>query len=224
MWPAKQIDISWSDLAFAAATCFSPGRAAASARQLEERWAAEEGLACLSVRTGFDLLWAALDLPAGSEVLMSAVTIPDMVRIVQQHRLTPIPIDLDLETLAPRQESIEEAVTPRTRAIVVAHLFGSRVPMGPILELARRHGLPVIEDLAQGFAGPNDRGHPDSDMALFSFGTIKTATALGGALLRVRDRELLARMRAIAADYPLQPRRSYLQRVLKYATFKAGLI
>ena len=56
---------------------------------------------------------------------------------------------------------------------------------------------------------------------MFSFGTIKSSTALGGAILRVRDRELLARMWAAQVMYPVQPRWPYLKRLAKYAMLKA---
>ena len=222
MWPAKQLDIGWTDLAAAVGYGLTRCRPSDEAAAVESTWDCDSGLACLSVRSGFDLLLAALDLPAGSEVLMTAVTISDMVRIVEHHGLVPVPLDLELSTLAPRPEAIEAAITPRTRAIVVAHLFGVRVPLAPILEIARRHGLLVIEDLAQGFAGPKDHGDPESDVAMFSFGTIKTATALGGALLRIRDPVLRSQMQRIAADYPVQSRAAYLSRVLKYGLLKGA--
>jgi perosamine synthetase len=222
MWPAKQLDIGWSDLAAAAAYGLTRGSPADEAQTLERSWGGDLGMACLSVRSGFDLLLAALELPAGSEVLMTAVTISDMVRIVEHHGLVAVPLDLELSTLAPRLEAIEAAITPRTRAIVVAHLFGSRVPMKPIVEIARRRGLLVIEDLAQGYAGPHDLGDAESDAALFSFGTIKTATALGGALLRIRDPALLHRMRAIQSGYPVQSRAACLSRAAKYGLLKGA--
>lgn len=222
MWPAKQLDIGWTDLAAVAGYGLTCGSPADEAQTLERSWGGDLGLACLSVRSGFDLLLAALELLAGSEVLMTAVTISDMVRIVEHHGLVAVPLDLELSTLAPRLEAIEAAITPRTRAIVVAHLFGSRVPMGPIVEIARRRGLLVIEDLAQGYAGPHDLGYAESDAALFSFGTIKTATALGGALLRIRDPALLHRMRAIQSDYPVQSRAAYLSRAAKYGLLKGA--
>ena len=90
-----------------------------------------------------------------------------------------------------------------------------------IHEVAKQRRLLVIEDCAQAFAGRQYHGHPDSDVSMFSFGPIKTATALWGAVLRVRDPELLERMRARQADYPIQTRRTYLRRLLKYAALKA---
>src|SRR5438876_3258754 len=82
-----------------------------------------------------------LALPAGSEVLVSAITIPDMVRIIEAHGLVPVPVDLDPDTLSVDQESLDRAVTPKTRAVLIAHLFGTRQPMEPILKVARQHGL-----------------------------------------------------------------------------------
>jgi perosamine synthetase len=222
MWPPKQIDIGWSDLAAAALLTVLPRSAVAAQRRLEQCWGNDEALACLSVRSGFDLLLTALALPPGSEVLMTALTIPDMPRIVRQHGLVAVPLDIEIETLAPRTETIEAALTQATRAIVVAHLFGARVPLEPILDIARRHGLLVIEDVAQGLSGLDDRGHPAADVAMFSFGPIKTATALGGGLLIVRDGKLLARMRAVQAGYARQSRWSFLSRVAKYAALKGA--
>jgi dTDP-4-amino-4,6-dideoxygalactose transaminase len=164
-------------------------------------------------------LLEALHLPAGSEVLLSAVTIPDMARIVEHHGLVPVPVDLDARTMAPSVERLRQAITPATRAIVIAHLFGGRIPMEPIHELARQHGLAVIEDCAQAHDGQY-RGHPQSDAAMFSFGPIKTATALGGALLCIRDRRLLEPMRRIHASYPVQQRWTFVKRLLKYTALK----
>jgi dTDP-4-amino-4,6-dideoxygalactose transaminase len=93
--------------------------------------------------------------------------------------------------------------------------------MEPILALARQHGLMVIEDCAQAFDGRGYLGDPEADVSMFSFGPIKTATALGGAMLRVRDRGLLDRMRARQAGYAVQKQSTYLWRLLKYAAFKA---
>ncbi len=87
--------------------------------------------------------------------------------------------------------------------------------------MARRHGLLFVEDCAQAFRGRSFTGHPDADVSMFSFGTIKTATALGGALLSVRRRpEMLTRMRRIQALYPVQSRARYFQRILKYIGLK----
>jgi perosamine synthetase len=218
----KRLDIGWRDLFWGASWTCLPRRHVGVQRHVEETWSSDDDtLVCFSVRSGFDLLWETLHLAPQSEVLISALTIPDMAKIIRSHGLTPVPVDLDVDTAAPDMASLRRAITPAARAIVVAHLFGARIPMDPIVTVAKEHGLLVIEDCAQAFDGGIYHGHPESDVVMFSFGPIKTATALGGAVFRVRDRPLLQRMRELQSRYPLQGRLAYLRRVLKYAMLKA---
>lgn len=176
----------------------------------------DEQLICFSVRSGFDLLLQEVAFPSGSEILVSAVTHPDMVRIIERHGLRVVPVDLDPATLAPRTELLDCAVSPRTRAILVAHLFGGRVDLGPIADFAREHRLLLFEDCAQAFRGPHDTGDPLADVSMFSFGPLKTATALGGAVLYARNRGILPKMRNRQSSWPVQHRRGYLGKLLKF--------
>ncbi|MCE5267806.1 MAG: aminotransferase class I/II-fold pyridoxal phosphate-dependent enzyme, partial [Planctomycetaceae bacterium] len=190
-------------------------------RRVASLWPApDQAICCLSVRSGFDLLLETLALPRGSEVLVSAITIPDMVRIIEERGLVPVPVELVPTKMAPDMEHWKAAVTPATKAILIAHLFGGQVKMEPVLEFAREHGLLVIEDCAQAFAGTSFQGHKEAVASMFSFGVIKSSTALGGAVLQVRDRQLLQRMRERQAAWPTQSRWRYLKRLAKYATFK----
>ena len=125
-----------------------------------------------------------------------------------------LPLDLDPETLAPRPDTLERAFTRRTRMLVVAHLFGTRTDLGPLAELAHAHDLLLVEDCAQGFVSPAETGDPHADVSLYSFGSIKTATALGGALARVRNPELRATMTRLQARYPVQPRTAFARKTL----------
>jgi dTDP-4-amino-4,6-dideoxygalactose transaminase len=221
MWARKRIDILWSDLALGLLATALPVDRRRLAGRIEALWApAGDGLACLSVRSGLDLLLSALELPPGSEILMTAVTIADMRRIVAAHGLTPVPVELDPGDMSATVDALERAASPLTRAIVVAHLFGGRVDLEPILSWAHARGVLVIEDCAQAFCGPTDRGHPESDVAMFSFGSIKTCTALGGALLRVRDRAVLERMRSLQSKWPSQQRTGFAAKIVKYAALK----
>jgi len=126
-----------------------------------------------------------------------------------------------METLSLSIESLERAVTSRSRALLVAHIFGSRMPLEPISGRARELGLLLIEDCAQAYADRQDRGDPAADVSMFSFGPIKTNTALGGAMLRIADTGLLARTRAVQAGYLRQANRQFRSRVLKYMAIKA---
>jgi dTDP-4-amino-4,6-dideoxygalactose transaminase len=217
MIPRKRLDIGWRDVLYGIGSCLLADSESAE-RKLCQAWpGGDKALACLSVRSGFDALLQVLDFPAGSEILVSAVTIRDMTRIIQAHGLVPVPIDLDVQQLAVRPESMERAVTSRTRAILVAHLFGSRMAMEPVLAFAKEHGLAVFEDCAQAYAGPEDLCAPRADVSMFSFGTIKTATALGGGIFCFRDPDLLERARRHQEQWPIRSRWHFLSRLLKYS-------
>ncbi|MCK9901552.1 DegT/DnrJ/EryC1/StrS family aminotransferase [Frankia sp. Cpl3] len=174
----------------------------------------EDGLLCLSVRSAFHLLLSAAELPAGSEIVISAVTHPDMVRIIELHGLRAVPVDIDPGTLAVDEAALDSAVTDLTRALVVTHLFGARSSLDAVARTAHDRGLLLIEDCAQSIQGPDDRGDPRADVSLFSFGLLKTATAMGGAVTWVRRPALAAAMRARHAGWPVQPRRAYAVKVL----------
>jgi dTDP-4-amino-4,6-dideoxygalactose transaminase len=221
MWPRKQLDIDWADFGFGLWSILSRRPRPVDATVVPGNWVRpEESLVTLSVRSGWDMLLSALRLPAGSEVIVSAVTIPDMIRIIEHHGLVAVPVDVHADRLEPALEELERAITPRTRAILIAHLFGSRVDMAPIIQLAQQHNLMVIEDCAQAFVGSSYAGHAEADCSMFSFGPIKTATALGAAVLRIRDPNLRIRMSELQGTYPMQRRWVYLTRVAKYALFR----
>jgi perosamine synthetase len=222
MWPRKQLDIGWTDLAFGLGQLIAPWTPPDTAAIVGDDWLPpQEVILSLSVRSGLDLLLAALELPPGSEVLISAVTIPDMPRIIEHHGLVPVPVDVDPRQLQPVLEHLERSITSRTRAILVAHLFGTHIDMEPIIAFAKQHDLLVIEDCAQAFIGRDYAGHPESTCALFSFGPIKTATALGGAVIRVPNADLRQRMLALQNAYPRQSRGAYAKRLAKYTLFRA---
>ena len=221
MIPRGRLDIRWRDILFGIGACLWPGDRTRMAERVERDAFEGPGLACLSVRSGFDALLTALDYPPGSEVLISALTIHDMVRIITEHGLVPVPLDLDMDALAIRDGDLNRQATARTVAIVVAHVFGADLPLDDVAALAQARGLLFVEDRAQVYAGGADEGHPAADVVLFSFGPIKTNTALGGAVLRFRDPGLRARVQAVLAGYPVQPRRRYLKRLVKYAGIKA---
>lgn len=215
-----RLDIGLRHFAFALSACAWARDTERLTSRLEAGWSpGGQGLACRSVRSGFHLFLDALDLPAGSEVLVSAVTHPDMVSILEAHGLVAVPVDLNVATLAPRLELAERLMTVRTKAILIAHLFGGRVDMDPIVGFAARHGLLVWEDCAQAFSGPGDTGDSRADLSMYSFGALKTCTALGGALLTVRSSSVLQRMRGTQARWRPQGRRTYLAGVIRFLAF-----
>ncbi|MFO0629055.1 MAG: DegT/DnrJ/EryC1/StrS family aminotransferase [Polyangiales bacterium] len=216
LYPRHRIDIEPAAMVRALAACASPSR---EAEAMLERFVdpAGEVLATLSARSGFDALLTALAFPAGSEVLLSAWTIPDMARVVTAHGLVPVPLDCDAGTLAPTVEALAAAITPATRAVVLAQLFGARVDLRPYREVCDARGVLLLDDDAQGFTGmPRLREGTVGHASLHSFGSIKTATALGGGLLRVRDAALRDRVREVMRGWPTQPSARYARKVASF--------
>ncbi|HLL39417.1 MAG TPA: DegT/DnrJ/EryC1/StrS family aminotransferase [Rubrobacteraceae bacterium] len=216
VYPRHRLDVSVRDLLFGLTACLWASRRRRLAAEVARTFPpSEDALVCLSVRSGFDLLLGALAEPPGGEVLVSAVTHPDMVRIIEGHGLGAVPVDLDTATLEPRIKLLQRALSPRTRAILVAHLFGSRFDLDPIAAFARKHRLLLVEDCAQTFRGTWDPGDSLADVSMFSFGTLKTASAVGGAILRIRNSGLLEKMRWGQERWPVQSRRHYAGRLLR---------
>ncbi|WP_166829285.1 aminotransferase class I/II-fold pyridoxal phosphate-dependent enzyme [Thalassoroseus pseudoceratinae] len=221
MWSRKRLDIGWTDFAAGLLGSGLRWNREHQHQAIEQAWSTDrESLVCLSVRSGWDLFLSTLNLPPGSEVLMSALTIPDMARIVEAHGLVPVPLDLDPNTLVPTVESFERGLSERTRIVLVAHLFGTRNDLSDLIAAAHAHNLMFVEDCAQAYIGPSFRGHADSDAVLFSFGTIKTATALGGAVVQIADETIRNAMRKRQAEYAVQSRAKFAQRLVKYAALK----
>ena len=112
----------------------------------------------------------------------------------------PVYVDVDPATLTMDPERLEAAITPRTRAIVPVHLYGQPADMGPILDIAARHGIPVLEDACQAH-GAEDRGRRVGSLgaaAAFSFYPGKNLGAAGeGGAVTTNDDALASRLRLL---------------------------
>jgi len=155
-------------------------------------------------RMAFHYILQALDLPAGSEIVVPALTfwvIPEIARILG---FRPVFADVDPRTFNVTRESIERVLTPKTSAIVPTHLWGLPCDMDEILEMARRHKLAVVEDCAHAL-GATYRGRAVGtfgDAALFSLQTLKPLNTYGGGMAVARDPQLAARIRMLAEAEP----------------------
>jgi dTDP-4-amino-4,6-dideoxygalactose transaminase len=110
---------------------------------------ARHGIACASGTDALLLPLKALDLRPGDEVITTPFTFFATAGAVHNAGGTPVFVDIDLATFNISPAAIDAAITPRTRAIIVVHVFGQMAAMEEILAIAGRHGLPVIEDGAQ---------------------------------------------------------------------------
>ena len=107
-----------------------PGSVGVLARDVASSWH-RDGVAFLTVRTGFDLMLQALALPQGSEVVCTAVNIPDMFDLLEHHGLVRC-LSISIPGHWHPGQALEAALTERTRAILVPHLVGTRVPMDSV--------------------------------------------------------------------------------------------
>ncbi len=114
MYPRKCLDIKASDLLYGLLRCLHQTNRTEWESKLQSKWSSpNDTLICYSVRTGFNLLLDSLNLPAGSEVLVSAITIPQMIDLLKSHQLVPIPIDIDMGSLTVKSEHLELSLTKK---------------------------------------------------------------------------------------------------------------
>ena len=135
------------------------------------------------------------DVGDGDEVIMPSFTFVSTANAFVLRRATPVFVDIREDTCNLDESLIEEAITPRTKALVVVHYAGVGCNMDPILEVARRHGLLVIEDAAQGLLSTY-RDRPLGtlgDLAAVSFHETKNVVAGEGGALLVNQARWVAR-------------------------------
>lgn len=158
---------------------------------------------CIGVADGLDalqLILRAYGIGAGDEVIVPSNTFIATWLAVSQSGARPVPVEPDIATHNLDPARIEAAITPATRAIMPVHLYGQPADMGPILEIAQRHGLKVIEDAAQahGARYQGRRAGGLGDAAGFSFYPGKNLGALGdGGAITTNDDALAARLRML---------------------------
>jgi perosamine synthetase len=157
------------------------------------------GVACSSGTAALHLSLAALDLKADDEVILPTFTMIATANAVAYTGARPVLVDADTETWNLDLSRIEEKITPATRALVIVHTYGRPVAMDAVHEIARRHGLFVIEDAAEAH-GARDHGRPVGslgDVAAFSFYGNKIITTGEGGMLTTNDEGLAERARRL---------------------------
>jgi dTDP-4-amino-4,6-dideoxygalactose transaminase len=141
---------------------------------------------CVGVGSGTDALWLtllALGIGPGDEVITVPSTFMATAEAISYAGATPVFVDIDERTYTLDPERLESVITPKTRAIIPVHLFGQPADMDPILAIAQRHELPVIEDACQAH-GATYRGRRAGSLGIagcFSFYPGKNLGAFGEA-------------------------------------------
>jgi dTDP-4-amino-4,6-dideoxygalactose transaminase len=141
---------------------------------------------CIGVANGLDALnlsLRAFSFEKGSEVLVPSNTYIATILSIVENGLQPILVEPDLETYNINPQLLEQAITPKTKAVMVVHLYGKVCDMDPILAIAKKYNLKVIEDCAQSH-GAKYKGRLSGsfgDYAAHSFYPTKNLGALGDA-------------------------------------------
>jgi len=195
--------------------CLRTGWISSAGRYLdsfEQKWSAfcgrKHGIAMTNGTAALELAFAALQLPPGSEVIVPTFTIISCATAILFNELTPVLVDSDPRTWGLDVRALEDKITSRTRAILVVHIYGHPVDMTPVLRLAEKHGLAIVEDAAEvhGAEYLCDRDTPRAAwrrcggfgvFSSFSFYANKLITTGEGGMLLTDDDGLAERCRSL---------------------------
>lgn len=169
-------------------------------REFAATAAREHGVAVANGTAALDVAVRALRLGPGDEVIMPSFTIISCCQAIVQSGATPVLVDSDPVSWNMDIGQVAAKITPRTRAIMAVHIYGLATPMAPLLDLAQRHGLKIIEDAAQAI-GLIHEGRPCGsfgDVSIVSFYPNKHITTGEGGMVLTDDPGLADRCRALA--------------------------
>lgn len=176
---------------------------------------------CLAVNTGTSALHLALlaaGVGAGDEVITVSLTFVATTAAILYAGAKPVFVDVDPETWTINPAAIEAAITPRTKAILPVHLHGLMADMDPLMEIARRHGLLVIEDAAQahGAEYKGRRAGSIGDLGCFSFYPGKNLGAYGEGGAVVTNNADYAKRISLLRDWGQESKYNHVLRGYNY--------
>ncbi len=159
-----------------------------------------QALAVNSATAGLHLVLEAFGIGPGDEIITTPYTFTATAGVVRHLGADPVFVDIDPKTFNLDPAKIERAITPRTKAIIPVHFAGLACDMEPIIEIARRHGLKILEDAAHALPATYHNqliGTLDTDATVFSFYATKTITTGEGGMIVTRDHAVAERCRAM---------------------------
>ena len=171
---------------------------------------AEQALAVSNGTVALHLGLLALGIGPGDEVIVPDLTFAATINTVIQAGATPVIVDVDRKSWNIDPAAAAAAITPRTKAIMPVHLYGQPADMDPLLDMAKRHKLLIIEDAAEAM-GSSYRGKPCGaigDAGTFSFFSNKLITTGEGGAVVFRDAKSAQRARMLR-DHGMDPKKRY---------------
>lgn len=169
-------------------------------KEFSEYCGCKYGIAVSNGTAALHLAIESLGIGKGDEVLVQTFTNMASFFSVLYTGATPIPVDIEKDTYNLDPKLLESLITPRTKAIMVVHIYGHPVDMDPVLELARKHNLFVIEDCAEahGAEYKGKRVGSLGNIATFSFYANKIITTGEGGMVTTNSPELAERARVLS--------------------------
>jgi dTDP-4-amino-4,6-dideoxygalactose transaminase len=166
---------------------------------LESELGSSKALLTTSCTHALEMAALLLDIKPGDEVIVPSFTFPSTVNAFVLRGARPVFIDIRADTLNLDEKLLERLITPRTRAILVVHYAGVGCEMDAVLEVAGRHGVPVIEDNAHGLFGKYRGKHLGTFgcLATLSFHETKNFTCGEGGALLINDPRYIERAEII---------------------------
>lgn len=184
-------------------------------KEFEQKFAArmgrKHGIAVCNGTAAIDAAVEALEIGPGDEVIMPTFTIISCISQIVRNGGVPVLVDSDPVTWNMDVTQIEAKITSRTKAIMIVHIFGLPVDVDPVLEVAKRHGLKVIEDAAE-MHGQTYKGKPCGsfgDISTFSFYPNKHITTGEGGMILTDDDELAETCRSLR-NLCFQPQKRFV--------------
>lgn len=154
-------------------------------------------------REGMALVFDGLGLVAGDEVLIPAYTLKELLPFFSKRGLLPVPVDIEASTFNIDPARIEEAITGRTKALMITHMFGLPCDMNAMTGIVQKHGLLLIEDCAHALGSQykGKRVGTFGDANFFSFELTKPINTFGGGAVATNNIELAASIRKKLTEY-----------------------
>ncbi|MEO5329876.1 MAG: DegT/DnrJ/EryC1/StrS family aminotransferase [Magnetococcus sp. THC-1_WYH] len=186
-------------------TGMGEAKVAAFEQAFAEMMGVGEAVAQPYARIALHHLVQALSLPAGSEIIMTPITIHDIVNVLLVAGLKPIFVDINPQTYQMDPERLTQAITPKTRAVLVTHLFGLATDMDSIQSICQQHGLVLLEDGSHAYnaAWKGKKLGTFGDAGFFSLSSLKAVSTGYGGMVIAKDAAVLARVRNQSAQLPV---------------------
>ncbi|MDD5746799.1 MAG: DegT/DnrJ/EryC1/StrS family aminotransferase [Candidatus Omnitrophica bacterium] len=207
-YPRHSVDITGKEYGIIASLLCSAAMVRGEYIPLFERQFAEYinvryAAAIPSARLGLYLLFKYYNFPADTQVIITPFTHQSIFTVIKAFGFKPVFADIDPVTYNVSPQTVERHITPRTKVLILTHMWGQPCEMEGFMRLKKQYGLTVIEDCAMacGAAYADKPAGSFGDAAIFSFGKAKSISTFGGGMLCTGDADIHAFVRKFSETF-----------------------